>query len=102
MKEDSPARTDAGAYRRLRATAAQCSSPDDPVADVVLRTLPAAVAAVTGWQDVYLFNEHYIMKPSRTVSEFRWHRVRRLCECVLCGCCVCVCVHMPACVALRL
>lgn len=72
ITDAAPARTVAPAYEKLRATAAH--STDSAVASVVLAHLPEVVADVTQWSNVLLFNEHYIVKPSKTVSEFRWHR----------------------------
>jgi ectoine hydroxylase-related dioxygenase (phytanoyl-CoA dioxygenase family) len=72
VPEDHPSRTSACAYRELREKATLSSS--SAVSDVVLSHLPKAVSAVTGWRHIRLFNEHYILKPPKTVSEFRWHR----------------------------
>ena len=63
------ARTQAGPYLALR-------GDDSPlIARALLTTLPAVVAAATGWvADLRLFNEHYVIKPPGGGQHFLWHR----------------------------
>ena len=70
-------RTDFSAYAAARKTA-----PTTTTRGALLETLPRLAASHLGVDTVYLFNEHYVVKPPRSGTEFGWHADRDL---QLCG-----------------
>jgi len=91
--ERSDARVNAEAYARARERAARAARGADAssasasdasrVANVVLRSIPRTLrenvdiecefgASKSG--EIFLFNEHYVVKGGRSRSEFAWHR----------------------------
>ncbi len=44
------------------------------IKDIMIELLPSLLSTVTGTEESYLFNEHYIVKPPFSRDTFRWHR----------------------------
>ncbi len=76
----SVARSEPAAYLAHRAAARRSRPADaDQIARLLFSKMPAAAASAFadeggGVRDpVYLFNEHYVVKPARVGGPFRWH-----------------------------
>ena len=80
MKDQHPARTNSDEYCKLRLASLPAGVSRKAsariVQDLILDRLPRLAGHLLEWPTVTLFNEHYIVKPPLSLSEFRWHRVR--------------------------
>ncbi|KAG1701917.1 hypothetical protein DVH05_010407 [Phytophthora capsici] len=75
MRDSDAARTDANIYLKTRAK--QLKSINDPhgvFASLLFKKLPTIARQLMATEDVFFFNEHYVVKPPRSHVEFRWHR----------------------------
>uniref|UniRef100_A0A7S4BER3 Phytanoyl-CoA dioxygenase n=1 Tax=Chrysotila carterae TaxID=13221 RepID=A0A7S4BER3_CHRCT len=79
--EGAPARTDAESYLQVRCKA-HCARSREIMEGLLMHKLPSAVLRVLGYDDLdsiaasccpLLFNEHYVVKPSRRAGRFAWH-----------------------------
>ncbi|KAL3662322.1 hypothetical protein V7S43_012649 [Phytophthora oleae] len=75
MQDFDTARTDAKSYLKIRAK--QLKSNSDPhgvFASLLFEKLPTIARQLMATEDVFFFNEHYVVKPPKSHVEFRWHR----------------------------
>ena len=40
---------------------------------LIFEIIPKYISQIYKWNDIYLFNEHYIVKTSDSLEEFKWH-----------------------------
>ncbi|KAK1931352.1 hypothetical protein P3T76_013108 [Phytophthora citrophthora] len=75
MRDSDAARTDASSYLTTRAK--QLKSKSDPhgvFSSLLFEKLPTIAGQLMTTEDVFFFNEHYVVKPPQSHVEFRWHR----------------------------
>ena len=83
MPDTHPARTHQEAYLSLRNQAFQnwnigqtiLENHIESISTLLFTTLPHLIQPYLNDEQVYFFNEHYVVKPSNSLVEFQWHRV---------------------------
>eukprot|EP00939_MAST-03C_sp_MAST-3C-sp1_P004759 g4759.t1 len=68
-------RADAFEYCNIRKDATNMNAGELTVLfRILFETLPNELLKVVRSEELFLFNEHYVCKPSRSSAEFSWHR----------------------------
>jgi hypothetical protein len=75
LKDDDPARSNGEAYFSQRWSSESIDNySKTQIKTILLEKLPQVLQAIVHPQRLYLFNEHYVVKPPTSNIIFRWHR----------------------------
>lgn len=76
IDENHRARVDVDEYFHERWKMYETINETDKIIiqDFIIRTIPNILRIFCGFDDVYLFNEHYIVKNQQSMDSFRWHK----------------------------
>jgi hypothetical protein len=74
LQDDDPARSDETSYFNKRWNESIDEISKIQIPKILLQKLPQLLQALIGPKQLFLFNEHYVVKPPMSNIIFRWHR----------------------------